>query len=171
MRRKHVALFAAMLVAACGESAASTQAADSTAAVAKAVADSNAAKRAGAFAVLMTHVDTLAAGGQRPLMRETFSYQGSGRDPFRSMITTAVSGPALADMVLTAVLYDERNASNSVAVFRENGSNRRFTVNPGDRIGRLYVAGMTRTTATLRLDDYGTVREQTYSLRPTEDEG
>jgi hypothetical protein len=168
MRRKHVAL--AMLLAACGGGAADPVA-DSAAIANKAVADSNAAKRAAALAIVMENVDTLAAGGQRPLLRETFAYTGSGRDPFRSMITVAATGPALADMVLTAVLYDERNASNSVAVFRENGSNRRFTVRPGERIGRLYVAGMTRMSATLRFDDYGTVREQTYSLRPTEDEG
>ena len=171
MRRKHIAVLAAAILAACGGDGAATQAADSSDAVAKAKADSNAAKRANALAIVVADVDTLAAAGQRPLLRESFAYGGGGRDPFRSMITTAAVGPALGDMILTAVLYDERNTSNSVAVFRENGSNRRFTVHPGERIGRLYVAGMTRVSATLRYDDYGTVREQTYSLRPTEDEG
>ena len=170
MRRKSLALFAIAALAACG-GAAANPAADSADVVAKAKADSNAARRAAALVLATAGVDTLAAGGQRPLLRETFAYGGSGRDPFRSLISVAAVGPALGDMILTAVLYDERNTSNSVAVFRENGSNRRFTVHPGERIGRLYVAGMTRTSATLRYDDYGTVREQTYSLRPTEDEG
>ena len=171
MLRKHGILVAVLIAAACGGEAAPDPAStDSAIAAQKAVADSNAAKRKAKVASF-AGVDTLAAAGERPLLRESFGYTGSGRDPFRSMISTASTGPALGDMLLIAVLYDEENARNSVAVFRENGSNRRHTVRPGERIGRLYVAGLTRVSATLRFDDYGTVREQTYSLRPTEDEG
>lgn len=161
-----------LLLVACGGADAAPSQSDSAVAADAAIAAANAAKRTGGIdGALLSAIDTLAAAGERPLLRESFSYSGSSRDPFRSMITTTVSGPALSDLVLTAVLYDEQNSRNSVAVFRENGSNRRHTVHPGDRIGRLYVSGMTRVTATLRFDDYGNVREQTYSLRPTEDEG
>ncbi len=163
---------AVVLLAACGGGDEVPAVSDSAAAANAATAAANAAKRAGGDAGGLNGViDTLAAAGERPLMRESFSYSGMSRDPFRSMITATVSGPALTDLVLTAVLFDEQNARNSVAVFRETGSNRRHTVHPGDRIGRLYVSGMTRVTATLRFDDYGNVREQTYSLRPMEDEG
>ncbi|MEO5826037.1 MAG: hypothetical protein ABIR59_09130 [Gemmatimonadales bacterium] len=174
MSRNHACAGLLMLLVACGSSdTADPVLSDSAVAANAEIAAANAAKRSGGGvdASMLQAIDTLAAAGERPLLRESFGYSGSSRDPFRSMITTTVSGPALTDLVLTAVLYDERNARNSVAIFRENGSNRRHTVHPGERIGRLYVSGMTRVTATLRFDDYGNVREQTYSLRPMEDEG
>jgi len=167
-------LVAAVMACGGGGDAAVSDSATAAAATALAKADSNRIRREAASAGLagrMSIVDTLAASGQRPLLRESFSYEAYGRDPFRSMITTSDRGPALTDLILIAILYDERDSGNSVAVFRENGSNRRFTVNPGERIGRLYVSRVTRDNATLRFDDYGTTREQTYTLRPTEDEG
>lgn len=172
MHRNHACTGLLVLLVACGGADADPAQSDSAVAANAAIAEANAAKRGGGIdPTALQAIDTLAAAGERPLLRESFSYSGSARDPFRSMITTTVSGPSLTDMVLTAVLYDEGNSRNSVAVFRENGSNRRHTVHPGDRIGRLYVSGMTSRTATLRFDDYGNVREQTYSLRSTEDEG
>ncbi len=172
MLRNHACAGLMVLLVACGGANADPAQSDSAVAANTAKAAANAAKRAGGLdPTALQAIDTLAAAGERPLLRESFSYSGSSRDPFRSMITTTVSGPALTDLVLTAVLYDEQNVRNSVAVFRENGTNRRHTVHPGERIGRLYVSGMTRDTATLRFDDYGNVREQTYSLRSMEDEG
>lgn len=172
MLRKLACTGVLVLLVACGGADANPVESDSAIAANAAISAANAAKRTGGVdPSTLKSIDTLAAAGERPLLRESFGYAGSSRDPFRSMITTTVSGPALTDLVLTAVLYDEQNSRNSVAVFRENGSNRRHTVHPGERIGRLYVSGMTRVSATLRFDDYGNVREQTYSLRPTEDEG
>lgn len=115
-------------------------------------------------------IDTAAAAGERPLLREVYSWQGGGRDPFRSMLTTANVGPELPDLTLVGIVYNPGNPSNSLALFRENGSNRRFSVGPGQSIGRLTVVTVRPTSATLRLNDFGTVREQTYSLRQTEDE-
>ena len=59
--------------------------------------------------------------------------------------------------------------ANSVATFRDIGSTKRYNVSPGDRIGRLLVASVQATDVVLRMNDFGTVREQTYSLRKTED--
>lgn len=115
-------------------------------------------------------IDTAAAAGERPLLREVYGWQGGGRDPFRSMLTVANNGPELPDLTLVAIIYDRSNPSNSLALFRENGSNRRFSVGPGQNIGRLTVAAVRPNSATLRLNDFGAVREQTYSLRQTEDE-
>lgn len=115
-------------------------------------------------------IDTLAASGQRPLMRESYNYQGGGRDPFRSVINVAVSGPELPDLALVGVIYDARNSRNSLATFRETGSNRRYNVSPGQSIGRLFVADVSSTSATLRMNDFGVIREQTYSLRTRENE-
>ncbi len=113
-------------------------------------------------------VDTLAASGQRPLLRESYSYRGGGRDPFRSVINVAVSGPELPDLALVGVIYDPGNSRNSVATFRDAGSNRRYNVSPGQSIGRLFVADVRPTSATLRMNDFGVIREQTYSLRTRE---
>ena len=118
----------------------------------------------------MIAVDTLAASGERPLLRESYSYQGGGRDPFRSVINVTVSGPELPDLSLVGVIYDAGNSRNSVATFRETGSNRRYNVSPGQSIGRLFVADVSPTSATLRMNDFGVIREQTYSLRTRENE-
>jgi hypothetical protein len=56
-----------------------------------------------------------------------------------------------------------------VAVFRDAGNNKRYTVGMGDRIGRLSVVRIEEGTATLRMNDFGTYRDQTYSLRRSED--
>ncbi len=118
----------------------------------------------------MIAVDTLAASGERPLLRESYTYQGGGRDPFRSVVNIAVSGPELPDLSLVGVIYDASNTRNSVATFRETGSNRRYNVSPGQSIGRLFVADVSPTSATLRMNDFGVIREQTYSLRTRENE-
>ena len=169
---RKLAVVSLVIIAACGGDEAATAVTDSAAAANKANADSNSIARnaiGGASKLLL--IDTLAAGGERPLLRESFSYEGYGRDPFKSMVGAAQRGPELPDLKLVAIYYDEGNPDNSVAVFRDNGNTRRYSVRPGQRIGRLWVGGLTRATVTLRLEDFGTVREQTYSLRPTEDEG
>jgi hypothetical protein len=113
--------------------------------------------------------DTAAARGERPLLREVYGWRGGGRDPFRPLVTTQAGGPELVDLILTSVLYQPSNPDASVAIFRDAGNNQRFTVNVGDRIGRLSVVSITEGTATLRMNDFGTNRDRTYSLRRTED--
>jgi hypothetical protein len=109
--------------------------------------------------------DTAAAGGERPLLREVYSWRGTARDPFRALVTTEQGGPELADMLLSMVIYQPDDPSRSVAVFRQAGNSDRHTVRPGDRIGRLYVASIEPGMATLTMNDFGTVRRQTYQLR------
>jgi len=162
----------AALAMACGGGAEGDAAADSTAGIEEGAATPAPAPAAAPTAAPAPSpvIDTAAAAGERPLLREVYGWQGGGRDPFRSMVTTASTGPELPDLTLVAVIYDRSNPSNSLALFRENGSNRRFSVGPGQSIGRLTVAAVRPNSATLRLNDFGTVREQTYSLRQTEDE-
>ena len=113
--------------------------------------------------------DTAAARGERPLLRETYGWRGGGRDPFRPLVTQQAGGPELVDLVLTSVLYQPSDPARSVAIFRDAGNNKRYTVNVGGRIGRLAVVSITEGTATLRMNDFGTTRDQTYSLRRSED--
>lgn len=113
--------------------------------------------------------DTAAARGERPLLREVYEWRGAGRDPFRPLVVQEVGGPEMVDLILTSVLYKASNPDGSVATFRDTGNNRRYIVSPGDRIGRLTVVAIGEGTARLRMNDFGTVREQTYSLRRQED--
>jgi hypothetical protein len=113
--------------------------------------------------------DTAAARGERPLLREVYGWRGGGRDPFRPLVAAQAGGPELVDLMLTSVLYQPSDPSRSVAIFRDAGNNKRYTVGPGDRIGRLTVVSVGEGTATLRMNDFGTYRDQTYSLRRSED--
>ncbi len=113
--------------------------------------------------------DTAAAAGERPLLREVYYWRGGGRDPFRPLMVAEAGGPELVDLTLTSVVYQPSDPSRSVAIFRDEGNGRRYTVGPGDRIGRLTVISIRDGAATLRMNDFGTYREQTYSLRRSED--
>ena len=116
--------------------------------------------------MMPTDFDTVAARGERPLIREAYSWGGAGRDPFRPLNTIERSGPELPDLTLVSVIYQRNDPSRSIAIFRDIGSNRRFTVSPGDRLGgKLVVAAISTGSATLRMNDFGTVREQTYTIR------
>lgn len=134
------------------------------AAPAKAAAKKPAAGRGLAF-------DTAAAAGLHPLVRETYQYESASlHDPFKPYVIQLDRGPELADLRLVALLYDPNDASASIATFRDIGNDRRYTVSPGQRIGRISVVGVTGNTVQLRLDDFGTMRDQTYSLRKPEDQ-
>jgi hypothetical protein len=128
-----------------------------------------AAAPAAANGPVAVQFDTAAARGERPLLREVYYWRGSGRDPFRPLVEASASGPELVDLSLTSVMYQASDPSRSVAVFRDNGNGRRYTVGPGDRIGRLTVVSIRDGAATLRMNDFGTIRDQTYSLRRSED--
>ncbi len=107
----------------------------------------------------------------RPLVRETFKYEGSTvRDPFKPYIDLSERGPELPDLRLVALLYDESDPTGSIVTFRDIGNDHRYTVSPGQRIGRISVVSVTANTVKLRMDDFGTVREQTYALRKPEDQ-
>lgn len=79
-------------------------------------------------------------------------------------------GPELADLRLVAILYDNRDPAGSLATFRDIGNDRRFTVAPGQRIGRITVVSVGRNNVKLREDEFGTARDQTYALRKPEDQ-
>lgn len=119
--------------------------------------------------VVQVAFDTAAARGERPLLREVYYWRGSGRDPFRPLMVAESGGPELVDLTLTSVVYQPSDPTRSVAIFRDGGNGKRYTVGPGDRIGRLYVVSIRDGVATLRMNDFGTYRDQTYSLRRSED--
>jgi len=110
--------------------------------------------------------DTVAAapeGGE--LVREVFAYSGGSRDPFESLLNTASVGPELPDLALVGIYVDHGDADRSVAVLRERVSGKRYNLHAGDRLGRLRVAAIRERDVDFIVDDFGTERRETLSLR------
>lgn len=171
MRNKAILLVPALFLIACGGGGAATPpVAANPDSVAKDAGTKAAAAKKSANAP--HHVfDTVAAGGARPLVRETFRYEAASvRDPFKPFVDQVERGPELPDLRLVALLFDDRNPNGSIATFRDIGNDHRYTVSPGQRIGRISVVSVTATTVKLRIDDFGTTREQTYAMRKPEDQ-
>ena len=64
--------------------------------------------------------DALRDSQSTELQREVFSYRGSGRDPFQSLLRRGGEvRPFLDDLRLTAVTYDTRFPNRSVAILRD----------------------------------------------------
>ncbi len=171
-----LALGLGLLLAACGGGAATTTTTTTSTDPAAAAGDSGGAAATAAAAAKdstkrhrVVKFDTGAASGQRPLVRETYQYEGSVRDPFKPLFVAADRGPDLPNLTLIAIIYDNRTPANSIATFREKGSDRRYLWHPGDRFGRITVVRMTTTDVTLELDDFGVPRRQNYSLKKPED--
>lgn len=152
VRNRSAALLAAALLAACGGKGdeVAPPAASSAAPVA-AASDSSAVA-----------ADTASAP---ELMREVFAYSGGGRDPFVSLLENASTGPEVPDLTLVAIYLDHSDPRNSVAVLRERVTGRRYSVKPGDRLGRLRVASIDLKDVTFTIDDFGIERQETLSIR------
>jgi hypothetical protein len=73
------------------------------------------------------------------LVREAFSYQGGGRDPFLSLLRSGDVRPMITDLKLVAVVYDDRYTARSVVVLRDITTGKRYRAKAGDVIGRLRV--------------------------------
>ena len=111
-----------------------------------------------------------AMPAEQGLRREVFGYSGGARDPFESLLTMATVGPELPDLSLVAIYIDHRDADRSVAVVRERVSGKRYNLHQGDRLGRLRVAGVRERDVDFIIDDFGTERRETLSLRRPQEE-
>jgi hypothetical protein len=103
-----------------------------------------------------------------PMARETYAYSGGSRDPFASVLEGGSAGPELADLDLVAVYYQERNPAGSVAVLRDRLNGKRYNVREGERLGRMRVSDIRQKDVTFTIDDYGTERQQTLTIRKQE---
>lgn len=173
MRNRVILAVSALLLAACGGGTKGTPLAVPPATADSLAKDSTAKAAAAKKLVNGPHhaFDTAAAAGARPLVRETYRYESATlRDPFKPYVEQVDHGPELADLRLVALLYDARDPSGSIATFRDIANDHRYTVSPGQRLGRISVVSVTGNTVKLRMDDFGTMRDQTYSLRKPEDQ-
>lgn len=113
--------------------------------------------------------DSAAAAPEEGITgRETFSYSGGSRDPFASLLNARL-GPELSDLMLVAIYYDVRSPNSSVIVMREKVGGRKYSLRPGDRLGRTRLTSVGPKDATFTIDDFGTERQETVSLRKQED--
>ncbi len=160
---REASLFLAALLIGCGGGADAAATPDSAATTGAAAATDTTPPGPAPIAF-----DTAAARGERPLMRETYAWDPAPRDPFKPLFVADMSGPELPDLVLTSVIEQPSDPSKSIAIFQDRGSSRRFTVSPGQRIGRLTVVEISAGAVTLRMNDYGTIRDETYHVRQLE---
>lgn len=112
--------------------------------------------------------ESLIPGPGQPIVRETYSYAGGPRDPFESALDIANAGPEFPDLELVAVYYQERAPAASVVVLRDRLTGKRYTVREGERLGRMRIAGIRLKDVTFTIDDYGTERQETLSIRKPE---
>ena len=99
------------------------------------------------------------------LVREVFSYRGSGRDPFLSLLRSGDVRPLIEDLRVTTINFNPRYPSASVAVLRDTTVNQRYTVRVGDELGRLRIAEIREREIVVVLEEFGVERQQILRLR------
>jgi hypothetical protein len=99
------------------------------------------------------------------LLREVFSYQGAGRDPFASLLLSADVRPLFEDLRVTAINFDPRYPGGSVAVLRDTTLNQRYTVRIGDELGRMRVVDISPDEVMLMMEEFGVERQMSLTLR------
>lgn len=115
--------------------------------------------------------DSAAAAdtGSLSLVREVFTYQGGGRDPFISLLKSGDVRPLITDLKLVAVVYDARYPARSVVVLRDITSGKRYRAKVGDVLGRLRVTQIRPRDVVFTVQEFGTERQQTLSLAKQEE--
>ncbi|HXF94499.1 MAG TPA: hypothetical protein VNI61_00215 [Gemmatimonadales bacterium] len=103
------------------------------------------------------------------LVREVFSYEGGGRDPFLSLLRTGDVRPLLSDLKLVSVLYDGRYPARSVAVLRDITNKKIYRAKPGDVLGRLRVTQIRPREVVFTVQEFGYERQETLALARQEE--
>ena len=102
-----------------------------------------------------------------PIMREVYDYDAGGRrDPFVSLLTSEDLRPALQDLRLVNVIYDE-SGRRHIAVMREAGTNTQYRVTTGSTLGRLKVALIKRRAVIFSIEEFGLNRQDSLVLGDT----
>ena len=109
-----------------------------------------------------------AAARSPVLVREVFSYEGGGRDPFMSLLRSGDIRPLLSDLRLVGIYYDGRYPARSVAVLRDVTNNKIYRVKPGDIIGRLKATTIRPREIVFTVQEFGFERQESLSLAKQE---
>ena len=102
------------------------------------------------------------------LVREVYSYEGGGRDPFLSLLKSGDIRPLLSDLKLVGIYYDGRFTARSVAVLRDVTNNKIYRVKPGDIIGRLKVTAIRPREIVFTVQEFGFERQESLQLAKQE---
>jgi len=105
-----------------------------------------------------------AVDSGRLVIRETYSYLGTGRrDPFVSLMNTEELRPLFQDLKLVAVAWDE-TGRNSVAVLRDVTSKTQYRVKVGQELGRMRVAAISQKSVLFGIEEFGYSRQETLAM-------
>jgi len=110
-----------------------------------------------------------SAAASVELVREVFSYEGAGRDPFISLLKSGDVRPLIADLKLVTIVYDARYPARSVAVLRDITNGKRYRAKVGEVFGRLRVTQIRPREVVFTVQEYGYERQQTLSLAKQEE--
>jgi hypothetical protein len=102
------------------------------------------------------------------LVREVFSYEGGGRDPFLSLLKSGDIRPLLSDLKLVGIYYDGRYPARSVAVLRDVTNNKIYRARPGDILGRLKVTTIRPREIVFTVQEFGFERQESLQLAKQE---
>lgn len=102
------------------------------------------------------------------LVREVFSYEGGGRDPFMSLLRSGDIRPLLSDLRLVGIYYDARYPARSVAVLRDVTNNKIYRVKPGNIIGRLKTTTIRPREIVFTVQEFGFERQESLQLAKQE---
>jgi hypothetical protein len=102
------------------------------------------------------------------LVREVYSYEGGGRDPFLSLLKSGDIRPLLSDLRLVGIYYDGRYGARSVAVLRDVTNNKIYRVKPGQIVGRLKVTTIRPREIVFTVQEFGFERQESLQLAKQE---
>ncbi len=102
------------------------------------------------------------------LVREVYSYEGGGRDPFLSLLKSGDIRPLLSDLRLVGIYYDARYGARSVAVLRDVTNNKIYRVKPGQIVGRLKVTTIRPREIVFTVQEFGFERQESLQLAKQE---
>jgi hypothetical protein len=102
------------------------------------------------------------------LVREVYSYEGGGRDPFMSLLRSGDIRPLLSDLRLVGIYYDGRYPARSVAVLRDVTNNKVYRVKPGNIIGRLKATTIRPREIVFTVQEFGFERQESLQLAKQE---
>ncbi len=101
------------------------------------------------------------------IMREAFEYGSAGRrDPFVSLLASGELRPAISDLNLMGILYDE-SGRHPIAIFRDRVSNAQYRVTNGQQLGRMRVARIKPKVVVFTIEEFGMSRQDSLVLGDT----
>lgn len=109
-----------------------------------------------------------AAQDSTRLQREIFSFRGPGRDPFRSLLTSASLRPLVQDVRVAGITFDAQYPARSVAILRDSSQNKRYAVRVGDEIGLLRITEIRTDAVVVTLDEFGAEKQVVLQLKRRE---